>query len=265
MKTKDIIVGFFPGLLFLAAGTNVQAAVIFNNFDANGGFHPESNLVAADVRYRRRITDTLSLLRAAVGFSVSGGNFNLTSITLPISFQGDFPNNLQISLASDDDGSPGTTLEVLSKNESIWPEFSNPFLTTTTLLSATNPHLIDGKNYWIVAQPTSTPASKKLKADYRWFINTSGSTVPFRQQSAINSQTFPSNPWTGFSGFENPAFRVEGTPVTKPATIPEPTSPLGLLTLGVLGTASSLRCKLKSSKNQKKTVLGIGNRFLSNQ
>src|SRR5437660_541463 len=68
--------------LLIASGQSSNAAVIFDNFDAGGGFHPQNNLGAADIQLEDFFTNAI---RAAAQFTVSGGDFKLTSITLPIS------------------------------------------------------------------------------------------------------------------------------------------------------------------------------------
>ena len=199
---------------------SAEATVVFDNFDAGGGFHPQSNSGAAsDINNGF----TRFILRAAAEFPVTGNSFSLDSITLPISrsssnVAGDY---LRVRLTADNAGAPGATLEVLSQNQNIWPAFSNPFTTTTTLTSAIHPLLSAGNNYWIVTELTSAPATTSVSSiDYRWYHNTSGTTVGFRQQQTADG-TLPADPWTGFSGQNNVALRVDGS-------VPEPSSLLAL-------------------------------------
>jgi hypothetical protein len=96
-------------------------------------------------------------LRAAAQFTVAGGDYHLTSVRLPISTQGSTPGDfLRVRLAVDDGGAPGSTLEILSQNQS-WPATSNPFTTATTLTSSLHPLLSNGASYWIVTELTSFP------------------------------------------------------------------------------------------------------------
>jgi hypothetical protein len=183
-------------------------AVVFDNFDAGGGFSGVNNLGAASVSRN----GSVQAYRAAAKFTVASGSFNLASITLPISlasFGVGNPNILRVRLAADDGGAPGTTLEVLSENQAIWPPISNPFTTTTTLSSTLHPLLAGGQSYWIVTEPTIIPPDVKYGVDYRWFYNTSAVTVPARQQSEFDA--LPVDPWSGFAGPLNLAFRVDGT------------------------------------------------------
>ena len=212
----------FLGLTFLATG--VQATIIFDNFDSTGGFSSAFNLVAAAAVGSSDLAP--EAIRAAAEFTVTGGDFNLSSITLPISFQGTGPNNtLQVLLTTDNSGAPGTTLEVLSANQIIWPNLTNPFTAKTTLTSAGHPLLSDGDKYWIVTELTSYVDADQY-VDYRWFLNTSGATVPCLQQHTTDG-SLPADPWPG-SFNKNVAFQVEGTPVPIPA-------PFWLLGSGLLG------------------------------
>jgi hypothetical protein len=213
----------FLAVVFLATG--VQATVIFDNFDSGGGFSGTDNYVAADAISTPQPITVAD--RAAAQFVVTGSDFNLNSITLPISFQGTGPNNtLRVRLTGDSGGVPGSTVEVLSLNQ-IWPAFSNPFTTTTTLTSANHPLLSAGGQYWIVTELTAF-VDRNQAVDYRWSSNTSGATVPFLQQQKTGG--LPTDPWTATSVNGKVAFRVEGTPVPIPA-------PFWLFGSGLLGLA----------------------------
>jgi hypothetical protein len=191
------------------------ATVIFDNFDSGRGFHPTDNTVAACASCFSPPTPLP--LRAAGQFTVTGGDYYLSSITLPISFANfnHTGQTLRVRLTGDSANGPGTTLEVLSENQGIWPNFANPFMTTTTLTSADHPRLAKGGKYWIVIELTSYFGTTETNesVDYRWFLNTSKTTVPFRQQPGPTYNVLPTDPWTGSSVNLNVAFRVEGTVV----------------------------------------------------
>ena len=193
----------------LSGAPRANADVVFNNFDSGGGFSPTNNFGTA---FATQFGGSASAIRAAAKFTVTGANYTLDSVTLPISVAksgvtGDF---LRVRITTDAGGAPGTTLEVLSQAQAIWPAFSNPFTTTTTVASTAHPLLSVGTSYWIVTELTAFPAGNPMTLDYRWFSNTSGASVPFRQQQT-NSATLPSDPWTGFNGSAQVAFRVDGT------------------------------------------------------
>jgi len=135
---------------------------------------------------------------------------------LPISVakSGTSDDVLRVRLTGDAGGAPGATLEILSENQG-WPPFANPFTTATTLSSTSHPTLAEGASYWIVTEPTAIPAGSPIVVDYRWFGNSSGATVPFRQQQ-VNSASLPADPWPGSAGAVNVAFLVQGTVVPPP-------------------------------------------------
>src|SRR5437870_592075 len=96
----------------MASTRGTDAAVIFDNFDVGGGFHPTDNIVAASAH---RSGGSASAVRAAAKFSVMGGDYSLDSVTLPISETAS-SHVLRVRIATDAGGAPGTTLEVLSEN-----------------------------------------------------------------------------------------------------------------------------------------------------
>ena len=57
--------------------------------------------------------------------------------------------------------------------------------------------------------------------------------------------------------FESTADKMQFTDAVK-ISVPEPTSTFGLLTLGTLGAASTLKRKLKSSKSAEKETTKVG-------
>jgi hypothetical protein len=110
--------------------------VIADNFDVGGGFHPQNNSVGAAVSFQSSVIS----IRATVKFQVPGSSSTFFTVTLPVSFAG-ANDKLRVRITEDAAGAPGTRLEVLSNNELIWPAFANPFLSTPTLTSASNPTL----------------------------------------------------------------------------------------------------------------------------
>jgi len=197
----------------LALFSTVRGDIIFDNFDEGGGFHPQDNLVAASASINPPFTVTI---RAAVQFTVAGRDFTLNSIILPISVDKSqtAPDVFKVRLTEDNGGVPGTTVEVLSSNGSQWPAVANPFTTITTLTSSGHPLLLLGRSYWIVTELTALPAQT---VDCRWFVNTSGNEVPFRQQQAVAA--LPADPWNGSLLAANAAFRVEGAPLPQIAQL----------------------------------------------
>lgn len=197
-----------PLALLLAAAPMAGAAVVFDNFDPGDTFSPTNNLFAA---YAQRMLGSVVAVRAAARFTVTGGDYTLDSITLPISQQisGAIGNFLRVRLTTDAAGAPGANLETLTEDQPLWPLFSNPFTTKTTVGSANHPLLAGGSSYWIVTELSALPGGDPSTVDYRWFENVGGTTVEFRQQQATGD--LPMNPWTGSDGPQPAAFRVDGT------------------------------------------------------
>lgn len=188
-----------------------SATVVFDSFDAGVTFHPADNLVAATVS--RSNGGPIESTRLAAHFTVTGGNYALTSITVPISEQKDVPDDIhRLRITTDVGGSPGATLEVLSENQGVWPTITNPFTTATTLLSTTHPVLLDGASYWVVSEPTSVPGGGNFFVEFRWSMSTSGPQVTVQQQGGGGE--LPSDPWPGGGGTARMALRVDGTATT---------------------------------------------------
>jgi hypothetical protein len=206
----------------LIAAPLARADVVFDNFDAGDTFSPTANLGAA---YAQRMSGSVVAIRAAAEFTVTGGDYLLDSITLPISFSSNNAtgNFLRVRIALDNAGAPGPNLETLTEDQPLWPPMSTPFTTKTIVGSVNHPLLSNGGSYWIVTEPTAIPSGDPSTVDYRWFQNTGGVTVPGRQQQATGG--LPANPWTGFSGPVALAFRVDGQNAVGVGTGGPPSSP----------------------------------------
>jgi parallel beta-helix repeat protein len=194
---------------------SVPPTMIVDTFGPGGSFDDETNIVAADGRFATPPTGPgpSTSIRAATKFAVPDGtSYSLSSITLPISFQGPNPGTLRVRLTDDVAGVPGTTtLETLSENENRWPAFQNPFTATTTLNSVSSPRLSGGSSYWLVTELTVFPTDW---ADYRWFQNGLVSPTLSVLQQQTEGESLPSGGWVGaISSVQPLALRVEGLPV----------------------------------------------------
>src|SRR5262245_30202060 len=138
-----------------ACGSQLAGAtIIFDSFDAGSAFNPNHALVGALLSRQSPVL----AIRYAVRFVVTGDDDALASITLPVSVGSNVPDHvLRVRLTSDAGGMPGTTLEILSENQEIWPPTVPPFSTITTLTSTAQPRLANGSSYWIVIEPTAFP------------------------------------------------------------------------------------------------------------
>jgi len=237
-----------PLLAVLLATSSAGAAVVFDNFDPGDTFSPTSNLGAA---FAQRMSTSVVALRAAARFTVSGGDYTLDSITLPIGVQisGATGNFLRLRLALDVSDAPGPNLETLTEDQPLWPPLANPFTTQTTVGSANHPQLAAGSSYWIVTELSALPGGNPSTVDYRWFQNVGGTTVEFRQQQSTGD--LPANPWTGFDGPEAVAFRVDGTstvgvdaPGAAPGGLMASPTPFGSSTSVRFGLARPQRIEL---------------------
>lgn len=180
-----------------------RAEVIFDSFDTDGTFSKTGWSGGAGWNGNTGY-------RTAVQFPVTGGDCVLDSVTLPVSrYKIDswpWPEVLRVRLAQDAGDAPGTTVEILSLNQDIWPEWSNPFSTVTTLPSASRPLLTQGSKYWIVLEVSTMGGAP----DYRWHTSSNGPELLERQHAT--SGGLPTDPWEGAQGPGRNALRVTATP-----------------------------------------------------
>ena len=142
-------------------------------------------------------------------FTVTRATYALDFITLPISFQGNGAY-LRVRLATNNNNQPGTTLEVLSDGQNIWPSY--PLNSAVQLASTTHPTLVLGQSYWIVTELRTTPIGS---ATYRWHTNSCGLNLPLLYDSAFGGG-LPTDPWgcADCLTFAPVAFQVQGTPLS---------------------------------------------------
>ena len=125
----------------LGCAARLDAAVIYSNLGPNDSFstspgtYPVWNLTSGGFIHR------------AAAFTVPGSqNVQFGSADLGFHLQTG-SNSASVTLAADASGVPGSTIE--SINISLPPPSANP--TIVTAVSNTNPTLIAGSTYWIVA------------------------------------------------------------------------------------------------------------------
>jgi len=145
--------------------------------------------------------------RGAARFTVTQASYALSSITLPISVQGNGGTTFRVRLAADAGGVPGTTLEVLSDGEDIWP-VTYPLGSATQLFSSLHPTLVAGQSYWVVTELNALPPPNTV---FRWHANGCGQELTFISDS---DPGLPTDPWNGTPTASFVAFRVEGTPLS---------------------------------------------------
>jgi hypothetical protein len=136
--------GLVPALLLTVAvgcTARLDAAVIYSNLGPNDSFstspgtYPVWNLTSGGFIHR------------AAAFTVPGSqNVQFGSAELGFHLQTG-SNSANVTLAADASGVPGSTIE--SINISLPPPSANP--TIVTAVSNTNPTLLAGSTYWVVA------------------------------------------------------------------------------------------------------------------
>jgi len=182
-------------ILLGAAATCIapaRANVIVDHFHPDSTFSPTNNVVAASAT---NLSGNFVGVRAAAKFTVTGSDYHLLSVTLPLSYQKNAAGLLRIRLTEDAGNAPGNTVEVLA--DSILPRpFANPFTGTIVLRSSGHPYLVNGASYWIVTELNRMPTlSTEQFVDFRWFDNTTHVATTFRQQQTSGS--LPTDPWSG--------------------------------------------------------------------
>ena len=141
-------------------------------------------------------------------FTPIGSSFTLDKIELAVNLISGL-NELDVQLASDVGGRPGTVIEAfhLSNNMGPFPQVNPPLVVNSGL----HPILNEGVPYWIVGSATSETLAI-------WNENSIS-------QIGLTAQRANGGPWQLFNFLEG-AFRVSGT------IVPEPSS----LMLGTIGT-----------------------------
>jgi hypothetical protein len=202
-----------PALLLTVAigcAARVEAAVIYSNLGPNDSFstspgtYPVWNLTSG------------GFIERAAAFTVPGSqNFQFGSADLGFHLQSG-TNSASVKLAANATGNiPGTIIE--SINISLPPPSANPTIVTAT--SNTNPTLIAGNTYWIIAS-VNFPGTMAT-----WGPNTTN--TPGGNATRTN---FQNGQWFAQPPFGQGAMRIRSL------EIPEPTA-CALLAIGLVAAA----------------------------
>ena len=204
MKHSKTILTTLTFLAFVIGGSPVAAASsIFTNFGAGQSY----NIGAGNP-----IGNAFDGNTYAQGDSfVSGGNFNLASINLALSyvFPGSAPDDFSVALTNNSGDAPGATvletwtvpgsaLGALGTNHSV-----------LILMSVLNPVLTNGTRYWVTV-------SSDLNDSIAWNWNSTGDS----NDAAISLDAGTS--WFSPSGITPGALEVDGQviiPTPEPSTI----------------------------------------------
>ena len=100
MHSRNALCGLLvSGLLLFVANANVKAALIFDSFGPGSAF---STFLTVDAAGSSSSVGVFNAARAAARFTVSGSDFNLTSLTLPVSEDlFDATSMLRVSVTTD--------------------------------------------------------------------------------------------------------------------------------------------------------------------
>ncbi len=206
-------------LALATAGAARADQIIFSNFgpgmtfDANHGYTVagSSALGTQVIANRFTATSNLSFSTAQLALGLSSGS----------------PSILQVLLETDAGGLPGSIIETINVNIGPFPPGA-----VVTAMSALNPQLTSGANYWLVVYAPGP----KTAAEWNFSL----ADVPTLNNFAANQIPSPTGPWYFASGPVRSAFQINGTPIPEPAT---------LLLLGPALAVMVLR-------GQRKTTLG---------
>jgi hypothetical protein len=191
--------------LVLGVSGSARADVIFNNFGAGDSYQ-------TNVGHAIGVSGGTNL--ASADAFTPGATYTLDSITLALGHITG-ANSVTVSLAANNGGVPGATIESFSVSGLGNFGVNNP---PVTVNSTTHPLLTAGTEYWVTA--------------------TTGSGLDawnFNNINDIGIHAFSTNggsSWTGNTDTRD-AFRVTGTP-SAGAAVPEPGT-LALFGLGALG------------------------------
>jgi hypothetical protein len=181
-----------------AAGAARGDQIIFSNFgpgmtfDTNRGYTIGGSGSPAPSVIANRFTAT--------------SNLAFSSAQLALGFING-PGLFQVLLETDAGGLPGSIIETFNVNIQLFPPGA-----VVTAISALNPLLTSGANYWLVvyAPGSSTFGEWNLSLD----------DVPIVGNFAFNRIPSPTGPWGLASGPVRSAFQINGnTPVPEPATL----------------------------------------------
>ncbi|MES2460542.1 MAG: PEP-CTERM sorting domain-containing protein [Armatimonadota bacterium] len=193
----------------IGSGTPAACAdVLFTNLGAGNSYNVVAN-------------GGITGFDLAIGFTVAGtGTFTLTSLELPISQLGTPGASTTFSLASVGVGNvPGASLGTLGTFTNL-PAFGNPAPLSVFNVSAAGVTVTGGSSYFLVedASPSSNIVINQN--------NIGAFGMAFRDSDA--------QPWSYSSGSRTSAVRINGTPTSVTAAVPEPSE---WLAMGMAGTS----------------------------
>ncbi len=151
--------------MLLAIASAATGTTLFDNFGPGNQYHPDF-YNSVDYQPSAPPFGDERDIDGALAFAPLGGDYELTSIVLPLSIRGG-DNEVDIRIMTDAGGEPGTTLEYwhVSGQASAYPGVFAPI----TVSSAIKPVLTAGETYWVFVS-ASGPTDTLLD----WHHNTTG-------------------------------------------------------------------------------------------
>ncbi len=187
---------FFCTMVLVLAASAAMATTIFDNFGPGDDYYPA---FYSSIGYNPSQPPYGNVydLDTAMAFTVVGGDFELTTISVPLSIRGG-DNEVDIRIMTDNAGMPGTTMEYwhVSGQVASYPGVFPP----VTVSSSIKPILTMGETYWVFIS-ASGPTSTSLD----WHLNTMG----YVGQGAHRTRIDGVGSWTVFDSFET-TMRVTG-------------------------------------------------------
>jgi len=221
MRQSALVILVVVMLVVVGVGA-AKADVIYSNFNSGPGdlFDTSYNSLL--------VAPTQSI---GMQFTVSGGDYYLSTIDLPLWYDLIYDPSHQITISIADNSQrhldsettyevPGNVLESISLNEGA---ISGSHLVTLT--SSSSPLLKNGSSYWVVATGVAATGGQA-----NWNINNIGATGYAYTTSTWTNE----NCWNRYFNATSPALRVSGVA----AAVPEPSSLIALF--AGIGTMSGV-------------------------
>ncbi len=215
-RIRQSLISLFVLQALVMSATTVDAAVIYSNLGPNDSFstspgtYPVWNLTSG------------GFIERAAAFTVPGSqNVQFGSADLGFHLQTG-TNSAAVKLAGDASGVPGAIIESININ--LPAPSANPTIVTAT--SNTNPTLVAGSTYWIIAS-VNFPGTMAT-----WGPNTTN--TPGGNATRTN---FQNGQW-----FAQPAFGQGAMRINSLMIVPEPmTMLLGVVAISALASMSRFR------------------------
>ncbi len=182
----------FTGIACTLIASSAAADIIYDNFGPEDSF---DSTVSVSV-------GGFSGFQFAFRFTVTGGDFALTSLTAPIGFVNG-TNEVLLTIYSDF-FTPFTTLE--TSTGSGFQDTGTP-ITPTEFGFSGSTILRDGEQYWVGFEPNDL-----FDDTLSWFLND-------QEDFLLRSERFPGGSWAVPSASRSGAMRIEGNLVPAPAPI----------------------------------------------